>query len=56
MRVVWPMDAPPSRVELRQGGNPGKALTTKTKDGRVEVAEQIPQLALGEVVEIRWMW
>ncbi|MFT3865933.1 MAG: hypothetical protein QM729_16835 [Solirubrobacterales bacterium] len=56
MRVVWPADAPPSRVELRQGGNPGRPLTTKTKNDRVEVAEQIPQLALGEVVEIRWMW
>jgi hypothetical protein len=56
MRIIWPADAPPTRVELRQGGTPGKALTTKEVEGRQEVVEHIPQLALGESVEIRWMW
>lgn len=56
MKVIWPAEAPPSRVELRQGGTPGRPLTTKENNGRIEVVERIPQLGLGEEVEIRWTW
>ena len=56
MRVVWPPESPPSNVELRYRGNPGRELSPKEKTGRMEVVEKIPRLAVGEVVEIRWFW
>jgi hypothetical protein len=56
MRVVWPPDASPGSVELRYGVSPARELAPKRKAGRMEVVETIPQLAMGEVVEIRWFW
>lgn len=56
MRVVWPSDSPPSNVELRHGGNPGRELSPNRRAGRMEVVERVPRLAVGEVVEIRWFW
>jgi hypothetical protein len=56
MRVIWPEDAPPKSVELRYEGKPGRSLNPKRKKNRMEVVESIPQLPIGDVVEIRWFW
>ncbi len=56
MRVRWPENRPPKSVELRYRGKPGPSISTKKKAGRVEVVEKIPQLEVGESVEIRWSW
>lgn len=56
MRVVWPADVSPCNVELRYGTGPGRELSPRRKAGRMEVVEEVPRLAVGEVVEIRWFW
>ncbi len=56
MRIMWPVDSPPSNVELRYRGNPGRELSPIKKADRMEVVERVPRLAVGEVVEIRWFW
>jgi hypothetical protein len=56
MRVIWPTDAPPSHIELREAGKAARTLSAKRKNGRLFVEEKITDLAVGEAVEIAWTW
>jgi hypothetical protein len=55
-RIAWPSGSPPFAVEMRVGAQPARELFPRKRGGRMEVAEKIPRLAVGEVAEIRWFW
>lgn len=56
LRITWPKDAKPTRVEIREGDRPARSLRPKTKDGRPYVEENVSGLKIGETVKIDWSW
>lgn len=56
LRITWPRDAKPTRVEIREGDRPARSLRPRTKDGRAYVEEKVFGLKIGEIVKIDWSW
>lgn len=56
LRVTWPHDSPPKSVQIRYEHQAGRVLEPKEKDGRRYVEEKVPQLGIGQAVEIGWNW
>jgi len=56
LRITWPQDATPSRVEIREGERPARPLRPTTKDGRPHIEEKVSGLKIGESVKIDWTW
>jgi hypothetical protein len=56
LRLVWPENFPPSRVEIRHGSNPATKLQVRRKNGRSYVEEKIAVIPVGEKVKIEWTW
>jgi len=56
LRITWPPDARPSRVEIREGSRPARSLRPRTKNGRSYVEEKVAALKIGEIIKIDWSW
>lgn len=56
LRITWPQDARPSRVEIREGSRPPRTIRPRTKDNRPYVKETVSGLRICEVVKIDWSW
>jgi hypothetical protein len=56
LRITWPREVRPTRVEIREGSRPSRRLRLKTKSGRYFVEEKIPIMEIGELVKIDWTW
>lgn len=56
LRITWPRDAPPTRVEIREGDRSARPLRPTMKNGRPHVEEKIYGLKIGEKVRIDWTW
>jgi len=56
LKITWPKDITPKRIEIREGNRPARSLTPRTKDGRFFVEEKVSGLRVGEIVEIDWSW
>lgn len=56
MKITWPKEREPKRVEIRFGEEPAKPLKPKRRKGRLEVEEKISFRKIGEEVAILWTW
>jgi hypothetical protein len=56
MKVIWPKEREPKRVEIRFGDMPAKPLKPKRRKGRLEVEEKISFRNIGEEAVILWTW
>lgn len=56
LRITWPRDAAPTRVEIREGNRPARTVKPSTREGRPYVEEKVSGLRVGEIVEIDWSW
>lgn len=56
LRITWPQNARPTRVEIREGNRPARPLRPRTKNGRPYVEEKVAALKIGEIVKIDWSW
>lgn len=56
LRITWPEDLKPTRVEIREGDRPARSLQLRTKDRRAYVQAKVSGLNIGEIVKIDWSW
>jgi hypothetical protein len=56
LRIIWPANMPPNRVEIRHGAKPAAKLKVRRKNGRSFIEEKIAEIPVGEEVKIEWTW
>jgi hypothetical protein len=56
MEITWPVDAPPSHIEIRFNDRPARTISAREEGGRMVVEEKITGLPVGESVTIAWNW
>jgi hypothetical protein len=56
LRITWPKDIEPTRVEIREGERPARPVKPTTRNGRPYVEEKVSGLKIGEKVRIDWTW
>lgn len=56
MKIIWPKEREPKKVEIRFGDEPARTLKPKRRNGRLEVEERVSFKKIGEAAVIAWHW
>jgi hypothetical protein len=56
LRITWPANLPPNRVEMRHGSSPATKIKVRRKNQRCYIEERIVEIPVGDTLKIEWTW